>query len=86
MIDVIVAYISNPVTPYAGHRHFHLERPKFCHHIALYADRLLWYLFLLVSGEEQMLFQLHCDGRILLDLPPHFAFEQLKMGKVSERE
>ena len=32
-----------------------------------------------------MLFQLHRDGRILLDLPPRFTFEQLKIGGVSER-
>ena len=84
MIDVIVAHISNPCN--SVHRCFHLERPQFCHHVALHADRLFWYPFFLVSGEEQMLFQLHCDSGILLDLPSRFAFEQLKVDRVSERD
>ena len=84
MIDS--ACVSNLCISYTGHRCFYLERPQFCHHVALHADRLLWYLLFLVSGEEQVLFQLHCDGGIPLDLPPRFAFEQLKVREVSERD
>jgi len=54
---------------------FRLERPQFCHHVSLDADRLLWYLALLVFREEQMFFQLHRDGGVLLDLPPRLALE-----------
>jgi len=33
-----------------------------------------------------MLFQLHCDGGIFLDLPSRFAFKQLNIGRVSEMD
>jgi len=78
--------VSNICTAYTGQRHFHLERPQLCHHVALHADRLLRYLFFLVSCEEEVLFQLHRDSGILLNLPPCFAFEQLKVGGVSEMD
>ena len=60
-----------------------LERPQFCHHITLRADHLSWHLVFFVGSKEQMLFQFHCDGGILLNLPLRFTFEQLKMGGVS---